>query len=107
VPVEWEETRVLSGRIGDHVVVARRERGGDAWYLGAITDEEARTFEIPLDFLGGGRWTAEIWADGPDADWKENPLALDVRRETVEAGDTLTLRLAPGGGQAIRFRPAG
>ena len=107
VPVDWEETRVLTGRIGDHVVVARRERDGDAWYLGAITDEEARSLRVPLDFLGGGTWTAEIWADGADAHWKENPLALDVRRETVEAGDTLTLRLAPGGGQAIRFRPAG
>jgi alpha-glucosidase len=88
-------------------VVVRRERDGDAWYLGAITDEEARTLEIPLDFLGEGAWTAEIWADGPDADWKENPLALEVRRETVDAGTTLRLELAPGGGQAIRFRPGG
>ncbi|HSM06432.1 MAG TPA: glycoside hydrolase family 97 protein [Longimicrobiales bacterium] len=107
VPVDWEETRVLTGRIGDHVVVARRERGGDAWYLGAITDEEARTFEIPLDFLGPGSWTAGIWADGPGADWKDNPLALDVREETVSAGSTLTIELAPGGGQAVRLRPAG
>jgi alpha-glucosidase len=106
-PVDWEETRVLSGRIGDHVVVARRERGGDEWYLGAITDEEARTVEVSLDFLGTGSWTAEIYADGSEAHWKDRPLELEVREETVEAGSTLSLRLAPGGGQAIRFRPGG
>jgi alpha-glucosidase len=107
VPVDWEETEVLSGRIGDHVVVVRRERAGEQWYLGAITDEEARTLEVSLDFLGSGSWTAEIYADGPEAHWKDRPLDLQVREETVEAGGTLTLELAPGGGQAIRFRPEG
>jgi alpha-glucosidase len=104
VPVNWDDTRVLNGRIGDQVVVVRKERGGEDWYLGAITDEEARTIEIPLDFLGSGTWVAEIWADAPGADWKENPLALELREAAVDAGDTLTLELAPGGGQAIRFR---
>ena len=106
VPVNWETTEVLEGRIGDYVVVARQERGADEWYLGAVTDEEARTFEIPLDFLESGReYRAEIYADGDGAHWLTNPLAIDIREQRVHAGTTLTVRLAPGGGQAVRLVP--
>lgn len=105
VPVNWEQTKVLDGEIGDYVVVARQDRDGPDWYLGAITDEEARTFEVPLDFLPSGRkYVAEIYADGKDADWLTNPLPVDISRQDVDATSTLTLRLAPGGGQAIRIR---
>ncbi len=107
VAVDWEETRVLEGRIGDYVVVARHERGGPAWFIGAITDEEARTFEVPLSFLPAGqRFIAEIYADGEGAHWLTNPFPITISSRPVDAGTTLTLRLAPGGGQAIRLRPA-
>jgi alpha-glucosidase len=106
VAVDWEQTRVLDARIGDHVVVARQARGGEEWFLGAITDEEARTFEVPLDFLAPGRrYLAEIYADGAGAHWLENPLPVEITRREVDAGTTLRVELAPGGGQAIRFRP--
>jgi len=108
VPVDWERTRVLQGRIGDYVIVARQQRGSDDWFIGAITDEEARSFEVPLDFLPAGkRYVAEIYADGTDADWLANPLPVDISERDVDAGATLTIRLAPGGGQAIRLRAAG
>lgn len=108
VPVDWEQTRVLDGRIGDYVVVARQERNGEDWYLGAITDEEARALEISLSFLPEGRpYVAEIYADGPGAHWLTNPLSVTLLRRPVHAGTRLTLSLAPGGGQAIRIRPAG
>jgi alpha-glucosidase len=108
VPANWERTKVLQGKIGDYVIVARQERDSDDWYVGAITDEEARTFEVPLDFLPAGkRYTAEIYADGADADWLTNPLPVDISRRDVDAGTRLTIRLAPGGGQAIRLRAAG
>ncbi|MGH7427916.1 MAG: glycoside hydrolase family 97 protein [Candidatus Methylomirabilaceae bacterium] len=107
VAVDWDTTRVLEGRIGDYVVVARRERNGDSWFVGAITDEEARTFDIPLSFLSPGRhYVAEIYADGPGAHWLTNPLPVAISRRTVNAGSRLRLVLAPGGGQAIRIRPA-
>ena len=107
VPVDWEETRVLDGKIGDHVVVARRERNGQSWYVGAITDEEARTIQIPLSFLSRGRsYVAEIYADGPRAHWKSNPLPVTISRRTVTSASRMSLVLAPGGGQAIRIRPA-
>jgi len=105
VPTDWEATRVLSGRIGDYVVVARQQRGGDDWYLGAITDEEARTMDVPLTFLQKGRtYVAEVYADGPGADWATNPLPVAISRRTVTSASRLRVALARGGGQAIRFR---
>jgi len=107
VAVDWDTTRVLAGKIGDYVVVARRERNGPTWYLGAITDEEARTFDVPLTFLTPGRkYVAEIYAAGPGANWLTNPLPVAISQRPVDAKSTLHLVLAPGGGQAIRIRPA-
>ncbi len=107
VAVDWEDTRVLDGKIGDYVVVARQERDGENWYVGAITDEEARTLEVPLSFLVPGRsYVAEIYADGPDAHWLHKPLPIEISERPVDAESRLTISLAPGGGQAIRIRPA-
>jgi alpha-glucosidase len=106
VAVDWDTTRVIDGRIGDYVVVARRERGGQSWFLGAITDEEARSMDVPLDFLPPGRrYLAEVYADGPGAHWLDNPLPVAISRQTVTSATRLRLVLAPGGGQAIRIRP--
>jgi alpha-glucosidase len=106
VAVDWDTTRVLDARIGDYVAVARRVRGGEDWFLGAITDEEGRTLEFALDFLPPGkRYVAEIYADGPNAHWLDNPLPVEIRKEAVTSATRLRLVLAPGGGQAIRFRP--
>jgi alpha-glucosidase len=105
VPVDWERTNVLDARIGDYVVVARQERGGSDWYVGAITDEEARTLEIPLSFLPEGEsYVAEIYADGEGAHWLHDPFPIAISQQPVDAGSKLTLELAPGGGQAIRIR---
>jgi alpha-glucosidase len=88
-------------------VVARRQRGADTWFVGGITDEEARTLSVPLDFLPPGRrYVAEIYADGPGADWRDNPLPVAISRQPVTRATTLRMALAPGGGQAIRIRPA-
>jgi alpha-glucosidase len=107
VAVDWEQTRVLDARIGDHVVVARQERNGEDWYIGAITDEEPRTVEVPLSFLPAGRsYVAEVYADGADAHWLTNPLPITISRQTVDADTRLSIRMAPGGGQAIRLTPA-
>jgi len=105
VAVDWDTTRVLQGAVGDYVLVARRQRGAPTWFVGAITDELARTFTVPLDFLTPGkRYEAEIYADGPGASWRDNPLAISISRRAVTSATRLTLSLAPGGGQAIRIR---
>jgi alpha-glucosidase len=106
VAVDWDTTRVIDARIGDYVVVARRERAGQTWFLGAITDEEGRTFDVPLSFLTPGRrYVAEIYADGPKANWLDNPLPVTITRRPVTSATRLRVVLAPGGGQAIRIRP--
>lgn len=105
VPTDWETSRTLQGAIGDYVVVARRQRGGDDWYLGAITDEEARTLTQPLSFLAPGkRYEAQIYADGPGADYRTAPLAFRTEKRVVTAADTLPIVMGPGGGMAVRFR---
>jgi alpha-glucosidase len=107
VAVDWDTTRVIDARIGDYVAVARRERGGQTWFLGAITDEERRTLDVPLSFLTPGRrYVAEIYADGPKANWLDNPLPVTISRRPVTSVTRLRVVLAPGGGQAIRIRPA-
>jgi alpha-glucosidase len=107
VAVDWDTSRVIDGKIGDYVIVARREKNGPQWFIGAITDEEARTFDVPLAFLQPGRrYIAEIYADGPGANWLTNPLPVAISRRAVTSASRLRIALAPGGGQAIRIRPA-
>jgi alpha-glucosidase len=106
VAVDWDTTRVIDGRIGDYVVVARRVRGGRSWFVGAITDEERRTLDVPLSFLTPGRrYVAEIYADGPKANWLDNPLPVTIMKRPVTSATRLRVILAPGGGQAIRISP--
>ena len=107
VAVDWDESHVLDGRIGDYVIVARKAKNSPEWFLGAITDEEGRTFDVPLSFLAKGQsYVAEVYADGPGANWKTNPLPVAISKQTVTAGSKLHIVLAPGGGQAVRIRPA-
>jgi alpha-glucosidase len=106
VPTDWEDSVALAGEVGDYVVFARRERGGDDWYLGAITDENARDVSVPLDFLEAGReYVATMYRDGDDASWDANPYDYVIEQRNVGRGDTLDLGLAAGGGTAIRFTP--
>jgi alpha-glucosidase len=105
VAVDWDTTRVIDARIGDYVVVARRERGGKDWFVGAITDEKGRTLDVRLSFLRPGRrYVAEVYADGPKANWLDNPLPVTISRRPVTSATRLRVVLAPGGGQAIRIR---
>ena len=106
VPTDWETTIVLNGAIGDYITIVRKDRHSDDWYLGSITDEEGRSFEVKLDFLEQNRnYTAEIYMDGAGADWKTNPYAYEISKQQVDRTTVLKLNLAPGGGQAIRFSP--
>ena len=105
VPTDWSDTRVLNGEIGDYVTFARKDRRSADWYIGAVTDEEARSLTVSLDFLDPGKtYTAQIYRDGPGADYRtEARHAIVIETRKVKRGDTLTLALAPGGGQAIRL----
>jgi hypothetical protein len=101
----WDDTRVLDAAIGDYVVVARRS--GEEWYLGAMTDEQARDIEICLDFLEerDGGWTVTEYADAEATDVEENPTEIDVSEYDATAGQILTIEMAESGGAAMRIRP--
>ncbi|MBS3744016.1 MAG: glycoside hydrolase family 97 protein [Wenzhouxiangellaceae bacterium] len=108
VPADWQFTRALDGEIGEFVVIARKDRNSDDWYLGAITDERGRHLRAPLGFLDPGTiYTAEIYRDGPNAHWDDNPEDIRIESRRVNASDVLELRLAPGGGTALRLTPVG
>jgi alpha-glucosidase len=103
VPATWDDTRVIMGEVGDFIAVARRR--GDTWFLGAMTDWQPRTLDIPLEFLGEGRFQAEIWQDAYEAD--EYPDRLMKKTQAVSSKDKLKAPMAPGGGfvAVIRASP--
>ena len=103
VPVDWKESLVLNGEIGQYVTIARKDRASDDWYLGAITNQEPRKFAIDLSFLDPNKsYLAEVYRDGIEAHWRDNPLDIEV--ELKSAQSPYTIDLAPGGGHAVRFR---
>jgi alpha-glucosidase len=98
---------VLHASIGNFVTIVRKDRDSDEWYLGSITDEVGRVLAAPLWFLDPGQdYVAEIYRDGAEADWQERPLDIEITSVLVDSSTQMSLRLAPAGGQAIRFRPA-
>ncbi|MCC2545361.1 glycoside hydrolase family 97 protein [Hymenobacter sp. BT175] len=106
VAVDWDDTRILAAEPGDYLTIARQAKGKDEWFLGAITDEQARKQPVKLDFLSPGtRYEAIIYADGHGADWQKNPMAYRITRQVVTSKSALTLQLAPGGGAAVSFKP--
>ena len=94
--------------MGDYATLARKDRNSDDWYIGSVTDENARTLDVRLDFLDAGRrYRAQIYRDADSADWKTNPHAISIETREVKQGDSLQLKLAPGGGEAIRLQALG
>jgi alpha-glucosidase len=105
VPTDWETSRTLQGDIGEFIVVARLQRGGRDWFLGALTNEKARTLTQGLSFLASDkRFEAQIYRDGPGADYRTNPQPLTIEHRIVTSKDSILVDMAPGGGAAVRFR---
>ena len=104
VPCDWHESHVLDAVIGDYVITARRDRNSEDWYLGAITDENARTLTVKLSFLEpGAEYTAQVYRDGEDANYENNPESVTYSEQSVSSEDTLEMKLATSGGCAVRF----
>lgn len=103
VPCDWEQSLLVDGKIGDFCVFARQGRGTDDWYLGGITDEEARAVEVPLSMLDAGRtYTLTLYRDAEDADWESRPYAYVIEEKEVSCSDTLRVVMAKGGGFAAK-----
>ena len=104
VGVDWDETHVLDGEVGEFVTIARKERDTNNWFLGSITNEEPRRIDIKCDFLDKGKkYTAIIYSDGKDAHWNDNPTDYQIDTVEVYRRSDISLNLAPGGGCAISF----
>ena len=105
VPVDWADTKCLEAVIGDYVVIARRDKHSESWFVGAITDDTERTVNVSLDFLDANRtYEATIYRDGDSAGWNTKPTDYIIEKREVSSTDTLTLRLASGGGFAISLK---
>jgi alpha-glucosidase len=100
VPTVWDDTKVLGGEPAQFIAIARRN--GDGWYIGAMTNWDGRSLDLPLNFLGMGEYEATVFADGPDA--ATEGTSLEIIKRTIKAGDKLGLKLAPGGGAAVILR---
>ncbi len=102
VGVDWEQTKVLDGAVGDFVTIARKERDTGNWFVGSITDENPREIRLDFDFLEADKtYRAVLYKDAPDAHYKENPEAISIERFIIKKGDSQTVQLAPGGGFAM------
>ncbi|OYW80809.1 MAG: alpha-glucosidase, partial [Asticcacaulis sp. 32-58-5] len=99
VPASWDETRFIAGEIGQSVVIARRS--GKDWYIGAMTDDQAREVTVPLGFLGDGAFSAKLWQDGATIS------TLNVSDAKVDKTGSLTLKLSANGGAVVKISPVG
>ncbi|MBC8043415.1 MAG: glycoside hydrolase family 97 protein [Rhizobacter sp.] len=107
VPVDWDDTKILEAEPGDYLTVARKAKGKEEWYIGAITDENARTATVSLGVLTPNRiYVAALYSDAADAHWEKNPMAYKIERVLVNYKTVLNLKLAAGGGAAISLKPA-
>ena len=106
VPTDWAETHTLAGEVGDFAVIARKDRNSGDWYVGAVTDESARTQKVKLDFLDAGQdYTATIFKDGPGADYRtegRHSIAYETRK--MRKGEVLEIPMAPGGGYVATIK---
>jgi len=106
VALDWDESKYLEAEPGDFLTVARKEKGTDNWFIGAITDENARATTIKLDFLTPGKkYKATIYQDGKNAHWEKNPINYEIKTMEVTSKTKLKLNLAAGGGTAISLFP--
>ncbi|MDP5105308.1 MAG: glycoside hydrolase family 97 protein, partial [Polaribacter sp.] len=105
VGVDWSETKVLDGKVGDFVTIARKERKTDNWFLGSITDENSREINLDFDFLDKGvSYKATIYKDGKTAHWDTNPLSMEIETLTINKKTKLKIYMAAGGGVAISLK---
>jgi alpha-glucosidase len=106
VPCTWSDTKVLDSKIGEYTTIVRKDWDEKNWYLGSITNKNARDLKVALSFLDKDKeYEAEIYADGSGANYKTNPYPVSISKQKVTNKTVLDLKLAAGGGTAVKFSP--
>ena len=102
VAVDWDDSKYIEAEPGDYITVARKAKGTNNWFVGGITDENARTASFALDFLDAGKkYIATLYADGKDADYQKNPTSYQIKKGVVTAKTKMNIKEARSGGFAL------
>ena len=102
VAVDWDDSKYLEAEPGDYITVARKAKGTGNWFVGGITDENARVSTFTLDFLEPGKeYVATLYADGKDADYEKNPTAYQIKKGIVTNKTKISVKMARSGGFAL------
>ncbi|MEY4278449.1 MAG: hypothetical protein RL377_453 [Bacteroidota bacterium] len=102
VPVNWSDTKILEAEPGDYITIARKSKNNKDWFIGSITDENARTLNLKFDFLDPQKkYKAIIYMDAKDADYSTNPAAYAIEQKMINAQTSISIPIAKGGGCAI------
>jgi len=105
VPTDWEDTKIVEGKIGEYITTARKDRNSADWYLGTLTNENPRNVNVSLSFLDpNATYEAQIYVDAEGTDQKHNPEAVAISKKTVKSSDSLKLNLGGAGGGVVRFK---
>ncbi len=106
VAADWDDTKILSAEPGDYIHTARKAKGTDNWFVGGITDENARDFTVDLSFLDKGKkYEATIYEDGKEADYVNNPQSYNIYKKVVTSKTKIPVHLVRSGGYAISLTP--
>lgn len=107
VAVDWDESKYIEAEPGDYITIARKAKNSGNWFVGGITDENARTAEFKLDFLDADKkYVATLYADGKDADYKDNPTAYQIKKGIVTSKTKIFVKEARSGGFALSLMEA-
>lgn len=105
VAVDWRKSKYLFAEPGDYLIVARQAKDSGQWFIGGVTDELSRSFEVPMSFLDAGEnYEVTLYADSEDADYKTNPQSYVISKVSVTSESVVPVTMAPGGGFAMSVR---
>ena len=105
VAVDWRKSKYLFAEPGDYLIVARQAKDSGQWFVGGVTDELSRSFDVPMSFLDAGEnYEVTLYADSEDADYKTNPQSYVISKVSVTSESVVPVRMAPGGGFAMAIR---
>lgn len=104
VPVDWQKSVYINAEPGEYLTIARKDRNSENWFLGSVTNDKQRKFDVKLDFLEDGDYLCTIYQDAKNAHWYDNPMSYEIKNFVVNKKTVLKINLAEGGGCAISFK---